>query len=205
MLAVGFMPLLRQGFDLDLVNQATEEQYGYPKFAYFEFLIAPDAPKIISENPEKFWEALHGDEEDRIKKMLCAKGALRKYILSNLRVSLKTYARSSEYKGDFMRRVKQDGFDGPVQWYKAIVSGVQSASDMSLPADRSKLEVPALYIGSSEDVINGPDLVEQQEAAGYLPKQESVTLETGHWSPMESSREVSERVRAFIMRQSGSK
>jgi pimeloyl-ACP methyl ester carboxylesterase len=114
-----------QPFDLAAVNELTNQAWGYPQFAYWEFFMAPDASEIIEGNLERMWQVLHGDVQDWMKTLWCAPGAMRAFLLGNEDVPLKAYAQKLEWKDHFLQQFRADGFESALQMYKATVSNVQ--------------------------------------------------------------------------------
>lgn len=54
-----------------------------------------------------------------------------------------------------------------------------------MTAESASIKVTTLHIGSSEHVINRPDVIEQHQGVGNLIGPEAMTLDTGHWIPWE--------------------
>jgi pimeloyl-ACP methyl ester carboxylesterase len=200
LLNVSYLPPREEKFDLDAVNAFTEKVFGYPQFAYWEFFTADDAAEIVNNNLDKFWEVLHGDVDDWMKKMFCVRGAMRDYLLGDKHVPLKSYAREGRWKDDFMGRLMKDGFEAPFQWYKASVNNVQWESDRTIPKEVVTVRVPMLYIGCTGDSVCRSDMIEIPRKAGLLPDLEVQSIESGHWCAMEKPDEVAKHIRSFVTR-----
>lgn len=198
LLNVAYRPPQEGKFDLTAANDFTEKTFGYPLFAYWEFFTADNAPKVAGENLDKFWEAMHGDEHDWMKKILCVRGAVRNYLLGNEHVPLKPYAKEPKWKDDFMQRFARDGFEAPFNYYKATANNVQSKSDADVPKQLYKVQLPMLYIGCTGDAVCREDLIEVPRKAGLLPDLEVQQITSGHWVPMEKPEEVAQYIRSFV-------
>jgi len=198
LLNVAYLPPGENKFDLATVNNFTEQIFGYPQFAYWELFSADDGHQIINANLEKFWEVLHGDVDEWMKKMFCVRGAMKKFLLSDEHVPLKPYAKDPKWKNDFMERFKKDGFEAPLQWYKATVNNVQWESDRTIRKELLTVQIPMLYIGCTGDAVCRTDMIEIPRKAGLLPDLEVQTIECAHWCAMEKPDEVSRHIRDFV-------
>lgn len=184
-------------FDLAAVNELTERVWGYPQFSYWELFTAPDAPEMIDQNLERMWQILHGDVEEWMKKMFCVPGAMRKFLLGNEDVPLKSYASQSGWKEEFMQQFK-DGFAPALQMYKSTASNIQSKSDSIIPKESLVIEVPTLYIICTEDAVCLREMMNPAKEGGLLPDLKEVVIESAHWSPMEKPNEIAEHIRDFV-------
>ncbi|KAH7383400.1 Alpha/Beta hydrolase protein [Cadophora sp. MPI-SDFR-AT-0126] len=198
LIAVGLMPPSPDKFDLKAINEMTETYYGFPKYAYVEFLSSEEAPGLISANIEKFWEIMHGSPKYWLKTQFCTRGAMKNYLEGNDRIPLKPYAQLPKWKDEYLERYSAERFEAPCLYYRSLVQNIQWESDQSIPLERRRVEVPVCYIGSSEDIINPPEQMEQAKEHGMLAHLEAITLETGHWSVMECPDKVSKLLIDFI-------
>ncbi|KAJ4244001.1 hypothetical protein NW762_014614 [Fusarium torreyae] len=188
----------REPFDLGIVNETTMKLLGYPQFAYWEFFTAPDAAEIVDENLERMWQVLHGTEKDWMKKMFCVHNAMREFLLGEEEVELREYAKKPRRKESFMQRFQRDGFSSALQMYKAVVSQVQSKSDSDAPTNLT-VEVPMLFIYCTEDAVCVYGMMDEAKNRGLVPQLKEVTLECGHWSPMEKPIEIAAHIRDFLV------
>ena len=172
-------------FDLNLVNSTTEAAFGRPFFAYWEFFVAPDAPRLMLEHIESVYTANHAAAEDFSKKTFCAYGALRKFIESDSRVPVKPYAQDPRIKDRWVARFRRDGFGGPLQWYRAYVNGHMWEVEQELPKERYTVTVPLLYIGASQDSASPTTGIYAPQKAGLLPYLTIKEVESGHWQTIE--------------------
>lgn len=197
LLNTAYMVPSSQGFDLAAVNELTEKAWGYPQFSYWEFFTAPDAPEIIDANLERMWQVLHGDVEDWMKKLFCVPGAMRKFLLGDEEVPLKTYARNPKWKNQFMGQFKT-GFAPALQMYKATASNLQSKSDSTIPEEGLAIKVPLLFIICSNDAVCLPEMMIPAKENGLVPDLKEVVVDSAHWSPMEKPDEIAAHIRDFV-------
>jgi soluble epoxide hydrolase / lipid-phosphate phosphatase len=185
-------------FDLDAHNAMTKQRFGYPIFQYWYLFTAPDGYKIMNKNVDRFWEVLHGADDDWMMKMFAGKDAMTDYFSSDKRVELKSFAKEPKWKDDFSQRLGKDGFEGPTNWYKAYVLNVQSEDDKSIPKENYVVKVPFFFLGCTGDTVCRTDLIHLPKEAGLLPDFEMTEIESGHWCAMEQPAKVAEAFRGFL-------
>lgn len=195
---VSYRPPNTETFDLAKLNAFTEKTIGYPLFKYWEFFTSKDGAQVIDENLEKFWEVLHGDVDDWMKKMFSVKDAMPKYLKGSERVPLRPYAKLPKWKNDFMQRFGRDGFEAPTCWYKATAFNVQSADDASIPKENAVVRVPFFFIGCTGDSVGRTDMAYVAKEAGFLPDFELTELQSGHWCAMEVPDQVAKAIRGWL-------
>lgn len=184
--------------NLQDINDFFQSMYGAPLRTYWEFFTSSDGPQLMRENLERVYEAQHGDVTDWGYKMFCVPGAWKEYVTGEQTVSLKAYAKENRWRESFFGQFGKDGFEAPVQWYKAMMENVQYDVEVKIPIERHTIKVPVLFMGCSQDSNNRIDFIEGPEKAGLLPDLEIKVLDCGHWSPMEKPREVAEFVQQFL-------
>ncbi|KIW51872.1 hypothetical protein PV05_10554 [Exophiala xenobiotica] len=185
-------------FDLQAINSLLKEMFGAPLWTYWGFFTAEDGPRLMRENLERVYEAQHGDVQDWVFKMFCVPGAWRTYLTGTESVPLKAYAKEKRWRDSFLNQFEKDGFEAPVQWYRAMIENVQYEVECKIPLERHKVDVPVLFVGCTQDANNRADLIEIPQKAGLLPDLEVKVLDCGHWSPMEKPGEVSTCIREFL-------
>jgi soluble epoxide hydrolase/lipid-phosphate phosphatase len=200
LLNIGYMVPSSEPFDLAVFNANTEKIDGYPRFSYWVFLTAPDAPEIIERNLERMWQVLHGDVEGWMKKIFCAPDAMRNFLLGADQVPLKEYAQQPAWKDQFIRQFARPGeITSALQSYKAVIQIIQHRSDATIPESDLAIKVPMLFICCTEDAVCKPELMEAAKDRNLVPHLKEVTIEAGHWSPMEEPDEIAWHVRNFLV------
>lgn len=199
-LNIAYHPPAKAGdkFDLQAANATLEAAFGAPLWTYWEFFSSEDGPRLMRENLQKVYEAQHGDVKNWGFKMFCVPGAWRAYVTGTESVPLKPYAQEQRWIDSFFKQFERDGFEAPVQWYKAYIENVQFEAEGTVPLEKHKIEVPLLFVGCTQDGNNRPDLIEIPQKAGLLPHLTVKQLECGHWSPMEKPVEVAGFISDFI-------
>lgn len=135
-----------------------------------------------------------------MKKFFCTRDAIRNYLVSDEpEPEIHAYAKDPAFRKAFVERMQHDGFEGPQCWYRATAQNYQYECDKELPEGRDRVEVPVLYIGSTEDVVCRPELMQPSIEKGLLPLLEQVELlECGHWTPFAKPGEVAEYIGKWL-------
>ncbi|KAF1847544.1 alpha/beta-hydrolase [Cucurbitaria berberidis CBS 394.84] len=198
-LNVGYMAPSREPFDLDTMNKATEQAFGYPLFSYWTVFAADDGPALLKENIELMYNAMHSGA-DTLKKIFTGTNAMREYLTTgNAEFKLRPYAQDPQFKQAFIERMARDGFEGPQCWYKATAQNFQTQCDSKLPEGVDKVDFPVLYIGGKDDSVFRPEAMYPAIQAGLLPKLEQTELiDAAHWVMYDKPGELVTRLEAWL-------
>ncbi|QKX57325.1 uncharacterized protein TRUGW13939_04437 [Talaromyces rugulosus] len=194
----GYMVPSDKPFNLAAANKISQEGLGYPQFAYWEFFLAADAAEILDGNLERIWQVMHGDVEHWMQKLFCVTGAMRNFIIGNKQVPLKEYANKLHWKGHFLHQFKTDGFASALQMYKATAFNIQLKSDSAIASGSLKVDVPILFVACTDDAVCVPDMMTPAKEQGLVPKLKQVTIDAGHWLPMEKPAELAFHIKEFL-------
>lgn len=187
-------------FDLDKSTAATEKRSGLPLLAYWYFLSANDAPRLMLENIEAVWSSLHSGPEDW-EGILCHHGVMRQFIEDNRRVPVKPYAQDSALRDDWIARFRKNGFEAPVQWYHAQLNNYHWEVEKELPKERWIISAPFLFIGATSDSIAPPKAIQYSQKAGLLPNLTTELVNCGHWQPLEVPEESASLIAKWLRAQ----
>lgn len=185
-------------FNLQAVNEMLTGAFGAPLWTYWEFFTSDEGPSLLRANLQRVYEAQHGDVENWGFKIFCVRGAWRAYITGSESVPLKPYAQDPKWKNSFFEQFQRDGFEAPIQWYRAMIENVQYEVELKIPLEKHTIEVPVLFVGCTQDGNNRVELIEIPRQAGLLPKLTVKQLDCGHWSPMERPEEVAGLISEFL-------
>ncbi|KAJ0415943.1 Alpha/Beta hydrolase protein [Aspergillus carlsbadensis] len=198
LLNTAYMVPSGERFDLAAVNSMTEKAFGYPQFAYWEFLLTPDAAQIVDQHLERMWQVLHGDVEHWMKRIFCVPGAMCNFLLGDDEVPLKDYARQPEWKQRYLQQFRSDGFAAALQMYKATAWNIQAESDSALLSGDLAIRVPLLFVICSKDAVCMREMMAPAKERGLVPNLTEVVVDAGHWSPMERPEEIAQQIRDFV-------
>ncbi|KAL3469933.1 Alpha/Beta hydrolase protein [Aspergillus californicus] len=200
LLNAAYVPPSAKPFDLAAVNTLTEELFGYPQFAYWNFFLAPDAAGVIESHLERMWQVLHGDVDGLMKKLFCVPDAMRNFLLGSEELPLKGYAIESQarWKERFMDQFKEDGFHSALQMYRAITLGVQDQSDLAI-SEGIAIDVPLLFVICTQDAVCMREMMNPAKEQGLVPHLKEVVVDAAHWSPMEKPDEIARHIKDFLI------
>lgn len=202
-LNVAYMPPTGDHFDLDKFNAFTKEKLGAAIFAYWGVFAAEDGPKLLYNNVERIFSALHSKGEG-MAELFTVEGATRDYLVNGgPEFPLRPYAQDPSFKKTFIDRMTRDGFEGPQCWYRATTLNHQSASDKQLPRDRMVVKVPAFYIGCKEDAVCRPEIMAPYKAQLLPYLEEAEMIDAAHWVPYEQPEEVVKRLGPWLKKTFG--
>jgi pimeloyl-ACP methyl ester carboxylesterase len=200
-LNVPYSPPSRKPFDLDSVNATMEKVFGYRAFSYWYLLTAPDGAELLSRDLETKFNMMH--DKDGLLEFFCTPNAMRDVLSGKTKptFNLRPYAQDETFKKDFIERMKRDGFEAPVCWYKAMTGNLQHEVDAKLPEGRDVVNVPALYIGCKQDVVCRPETMYESIQKGLLPQLEQTEMiDAAHWATYEKPAEVVSRLEEWLKR-----
>lgn len=106
---------------------------------------------------------------------------------------------SEEDKAAWVRRYSQPGaMAASLNYYKALLRGVQAADEAALTDKDRTLKVPVLGVGGLQDTVATADQVapaiQHYAVAGYQLEM----LDTGHWMMLEQRENVSRILIDFV-------
>ena len=86
----------------------------------------------------------------------------------------------------------RDGWEGPLNWYKAALKNVDKQVEESIPNDRFTVSCPVTFIAGENDVIGRPEIAsfkaEQGKQRGeLLDVNVEVMPGVAHWVMLEAS------------------
>jgi soluble epoxide hydrolase / lipid-phosphate phosphatase len=206
-------------FSLWTANRKTAERFGYPQWAYWEFFTAPDAPDLMRQNLERFWDVNNGnypsplpEEKGRdiwMREQFCVTNAMREYVTKtgkykDFDVEPKKYPNWEAEKKRFVDRMSRDGFEGPVCYYHSLANNTMIDDERKLcekgadGKDQRKIEVPMLYMGQTGDWVCRTDLMVDAKEQGLVPDLEEKVLDAGHWWAYEKPEEGGELIAEWL-------
>lgn len=201
-------------FNLDEANKVTAQRFGYPQWEYWNFFTAPDAPELMRNNIERFFEVNHGyipgenGRDVQMKEFFCVPGSMREYVTQtgkwkNKIIKLKPYAEQNpEILLRFKARMSRDGFEGPVCYYHALKNNTMIEDERLLCEDenRKKIEVPLLYLGQTGDWVCRTDLMQDAVKQGLVNDLEEKVVDAGHWCLYEKPEEIAGTIGEWLVK-----
>jgi len=175
-------------YDLDAFNAATEQAFGYPTFGYWEFFVSDDAAELLDRNPKSLTALLYAQNPELWKTDLCALGSVRSWITAGKTTPRASWISESEV--DLHDQIfARGGYTGPLNWYKSVLRGNDEADEAVIENADKYLTLPNLLIVSTQDYATRPELQEMRSKE-WVKKLRVVTLDGGHWIPLERKDEL---------------
>jgi pimeloyl-ACP methyl ester carboxylesterase len=175
--AVPYFPPMSSLFDLDALiqhqHQTQTPDLGKPSFItseYFRFFTADDAPQIFLAHLQSLWTVLHGYPQTWLG-LWSVRDAMRDFLLADKRQPVMPYAATDEArKQKFFHRMRRDGFDAPLRWYRALTFGFQDEANAAAAAPENAMVVkcPLLFVCGGEDVGSRHEDFDDQVKAGLI-------------------------------------
>ena len=208
-------------FELEKVNEAAIGTLGYPQWEYWNFFCDPDAPKILKENLDRFWEVNNGyhpspDPKDNghdvwMRDMFCTKGAMGEYMTktgmyADYTAPLRYYPNGEHDRKRFIERLTRDGLKGPVNYYHSLKDNTMLKDEQSLcekagkEGDLRKIEVPLLFIGQTGDWVCRVDLMQDAVKENLVTDLEVKVVQGGHWILYEKPDEIAHTITEWVTR-----
>ncbi|KXJ97157.1 epoxide hydrolase [Microdochium bolleyi] len=206
MVNLAYMPPGPEPIDVAKSNAMTEKVFGYQMLAYQVFLAADRAPAILREKADRLYTAAHAAGEDAMKELFCVPGALEKFLDGTEETPVRPYAEDEGMRERFVARFRRDGFEGPVNYYRAFHADMNRSDEVGeLTPDRFVVKVPAFFVACTQDAVCRPELVGTALDKGLLPDFDSMVLECAHWSPLEKPAEIAAGIDNFVQKKFGTR
>ncbi|KAL8652089.1 MAG: hypothetical protein Q9226_004411 [Calogaya cf. arnoldii] len=186
-------------FDVDVINNLTQRQYGYPIFGYWHFFNTPEAADIMtSRYIESSTTIMFPANTDIWLEYLCPPGGIRDYYEKGITGPLPDWILESEmetYKQIFSP--DNGGYRGGLNRYKAQMANLNFVDEKAVPFDRRHTDKPSLLVVCTKDYVGIPSMQEESTRA-FANDLVVENLDCGHWVQLEKAKEVSEILKSFI-------
>ncbi|KAF1815016.1 alpha/beta-hydrolase [Eremomyces bilateralis CBS 781.70] len=198
MVNVSYMPPSGEPYSMEMMNEMTQQAFGYPGFAYWEVFASDTGHELLDQHPESVWCVAHGQGENWLLVNWCKYGAMAEYIGNGKTDPLKSYAgpERTERRERWLKQMKEAGFAGPQCWYRASVKGVHVEGEKKIAQETLLITKPTLFIGCTQDQVCRLEMIESTKP--LLPNLMTKTIESGHWSPWEKPAEVSAAILEYV-------
>ncbi|KAL8934486.1 MAG: hypothetical protein Q9216_005886 [Gyalolechia sp. 2 TL-2023] len=185
-------------FDVEVINNKTEELLGYPIYGYWHFFNAPDAAEIMVSNVRTSIAITYPADPQTIRYHLCPRGAVREFYEKQMTGPLPSWISKNEViKHNRIFSAEKGGYRGGLNWYKAQMANINAADDEAIPPERIQIDQPTLLLASKNDYVGVPALQEEQMKP-FVKHLEIESLDCGHWTQLEKANEVNEMLKSFF-------
>ncbi|KAI3325045.1 alpha/beta-hydrolase [Xylariaceae sp. AK1471] len=179
-------------FDIDGINEQGLKNLGYTPFGYWYFFNSYDIAGIVSQKLESFYHLLFLTNSSTGPTEFSQISAARSWLAANKTTELPAWL-SPEDKATWLRQYSQPNtVVATLNYYKALLRGVDVADEAALMDEDRTLKVPVLGIAGTEDGVTLPDalrpITEPWSKAGY----EERPVQAGHWMMLEKPDEFNQ-------------
>ena len=199
-LGTAFVPPSPHPFDFVQIRAMQEQYLGYCSMWYFPLFTSEDGAAKIEAHLEQMFTVLHGGGQ-RMKDVLCVEGGIEAWLEdgANADAEVLPYAQDPEFRKAWTDRLKQDGWTGPLNWYKAITGDVGIDDEKAaIEAGRDVLDVPYLFVAATQDPLAPAAAVQGLQAQGLLKDVMVKSVEAGHWCMLEKPDEVGSAIVTWL-------
>lgn len=192
MVNVPYQGANRAPFDLDAI--LAQPDHGALPW-YWKLFTAEDGARLLQDKAQTFFKVMHAPQS--WPQTICTKGGTRKVLETEgegFDLQTRPYA-TADLEKAFVNRMKRDGFEGPVCWYKSHVLGLQINEPNP---DNAVVNVPTLFLGYSDEALNASVAIQGAQAAGFLPQLTNITLKGAHWGLLDDPKAFGEAVSKWL-------
>ncbi|CAL8580984.1 hypothetical protein XPA_006697 [Xanthoria parietina] len=198
-LDVGYMPPFDH-FDVDVINEKTQGQFGHPIFGYWHFLNSPEAADIMTKQIDSTTAIMFPVSTDIWLEYFCPPGGIQKFYEKEMTGPLPDWMPESEiavYKQ--IMSADNGGFRGGLNWYKSQMANNNTADEKAVPSDRRRTDKPVLLVTCAKDHVGIPAMMEESTKM-FANDLEVEHLDCGHWVQLELPNKVNEVVKSFVQK-----
>lgn len=199
-LGTAFIPPSPYPFDFQQIKAMQGKYMGYCSMWYFPLFTSENGAAKIEAHLEQMFTVLHGGRQ-RMKDVLCVEGGIEAWLedRANADAEVLQYAQDPEFRKKWIARLKQDGWTGPLNWYKAITGNVDiDAEKAAIEAGRNVLAAPYLFLGATQDPLAPAAAVQGLQAQGLLKDVTVRDVEASHWCMLEKPEDVGLAIVAWL-------
>ncbi len=187
---VAYRPPAEQPGDLEEMRAVLENTLGYFPAWYWYLFLSAEGAKVLDDHLESLFDACSGDGQ-RLKDLFCTKDGLKNFLLADRTAENAEYA-TEERKRAFVGRLRRDGTEGPLCWYKS--ANLNFEVEKQIPKDRYVVNMPLLFVGGSEDPVGLTAAIHNVQKQGLVPQLTVHELAAAHWIMLEKPAELGHTV-----------
>ena len=199
-LGTAFVPPSPYPFNFEQIKAMLEQYQGYCSIWYFPLFTSEGGAVKIEAHLEQMFTLLHGGGQ-RMKDVLCVEGGIEAWLEddANAGAEVLPYAQDPEFRKAWIDRLKQDGWTGPLNWYKAITGDMGiDAEKSAIEAGRNVVDVPYLFVAATQDPLAPAAAVQGLQAQGLLKDVTVKSIGAGHWCMLEKPEEVGSAIVTWL-------
>lgn len=194
-LAVNYNPP-QPDFDLNTMLAYTKQVFGYELFGYWLFFAEEGSDKIIEEHLESALSIIFPADPSLWTQHLAPLGAVKAWVTSDQKTQVAPYITKEEFE-EYGRIAKSNGFAGPLNWYKLMVSGLGPQDDKNIPPQNIIVQQPVFYAACKLDAVC-PAALGVQTTQQTCPKATIKEYDSDHWIQLSHPEELNNDLLAWL-------
>jgi soluble epoxide hydrolase/lipid-phosphate phosphatase len=131
---------------------------------------------------------LYATDPELWKTDFCPVGHAAAFVGGGKTTALPSWVSDEEYAVRD-RILRQGGYRGPLNWYKAAMRGINLADEAEISPDKKLCPLPTLLVVSTLDYATRADM-QVSKSKEWCPQLEIETLDCGHWIQLERPEEL---------------
>ena len=204
-LGTAYVPPSPFPLDFEALKAMQEKHQGYCSSWCFQLFTSDHGASTLDAHIENMFTALHGGGT-RMKDVLCVENGLENWLTdeNNKNAEVLPYA-TEDFRKARVTRLANDGFSGPLSWYKAMLGNLDLEAQKAVPSKGQHiLKIPYLFIATLQDPLFPPAVIHSLIALGMLPDVTIKEIDTGHWGMLEMPDEFGEVATGWLDERFGS-
>ncbi|EJP66152.1 epoxide hydrolase, putative [Beauveria bassiana ARSEF 2860] len=175
-------------WDIEAFIKVSRETFGYETYGYWLWHNTDQAAKDCNDHPASVFSLLYPADPDDWKKYFAPVEKAAAFVRAGRLGPLPTWFDLTEYTIRD-RILAKKGYQGPLNWYKAAMRGVNIPDESVLPDEARYCGVPTLFVAASQDFVTRADAqgANTRKWARDLRVKE---LDCGHWVQLEKPEEL---------------
>ncbi|KAF9524731.1 alpha/beta-hydrolase [Crepidotus variabilis] len=174
----------------------TTSMFGRELFGYWDFFASKDAPEIIGQHYDAFWDCLFAQKPSAVKQ-ISTKDGFRSYLPQKVPTALPSYLTQEE--ADITKQnFKNTGLKAPLNWYIVMMNDkLQQEDAAKIPKENYKVKKPTFFACCLNDAICLPALYETSMPP-LVPQLTVHKYEAAHWVQWEKRDELNQDLKKWL-------
>ncbi|GJE94741.1 alpha/beta hydrolase [Phanerochaete sordida] len=183
-LGLGFLPVV-----ISRAEDVPDKPSAGPTVpAYWEFFTRKDAGEVIRQNADSFLQLLYPQDPACWATWILTKGKTAELIENGILLGCPGWLSDEEY-GQLKQNIETHGVASSLLWYTCEQNGGNLEDSTRIPTDAVDIKVPALFVGTSKDIVSVESL-SLPLMQKYATNLQTASLPAGHWVQVECADEL---------------
>ncbi|KAJ3540314.1 hypothetical protein NMY22_g4343 [Coprinellus aureogranulatus] len=195
-LACGYLAPHSFGATLEELREQSIALLGYESLGYWEFFTAPDAPEVIQDHLESFFDLAYARDGRLWRFNMAPTGAFRIFIESDTHTRRITAITKDQWEFH-EQQFGKFSLDQPLNYYRINLNGDAQRDDDTVPIENYTINKPVFFGGAHGDVLC-VDWAQEAATRQYSPNLTVSNFNTTHWVAADAPKQVNEALEKWI-------